>query len=131
MATVAVAGDAAPEAAGWPAAIPDAGAEAADECAHCALPLGARPVAATVAGARRRFCCYGCVLALQVTRARGDDGAAAAILVRLGLAVFFAINVMMVSMPTYVPYVYGDAVASDGPLFQVLRVLAAAFAAPV
>jgi Cu2+-exporting ATPase len=110
---------------------PDEGGVAADECAHCTLPLGVRPVVAAVDGARRRFCCYGCVLALQVTRARGDDGAAAAILVRLGLAVFFAINVMMVSMPSYVPYVYGTAVGTDGPLFQVLRVLAAVLAAPV
>jgi Cu2+-exporting ATPase len=105
--------------------------DAADECAHCALPLGVRPVTASVAGEYRRFCCYGCVLALQVTRARGDAGAAATILVRLGLAVFFAMNVMMVSMPSYVPYVYGASAQTDGPLFQVLRVLAAALAAPV
>jgi heavy metal translocating P-type ATPase len=79
-----------------------------------------------------RFCCYGCLLAAQVTRARGEHGAATAILVRLGLAIFFAMNVMMLSMPTYVPYVYGRAAApSDGPLFQLLRVLALIFAAPV
>src|SRR5512141_2976058 len=101
---------------------PDAGAAVrADEaaragCAHCGLPLGRHPVHAAVAGVREAFCCYGCVLALQVTRARGDEGAAAAIMVRLGLAVFFAVNVMMVSMPTYAPVVYG-AGAADGPLF--------------
>jgi heavy metal translocating P-type ATPase len=105
--------------------------DAADECAHCALPLGVRPVTAAVGGERQRFCCYGCVLALQVTRARGDAGAAATILVRLGLAVFFAMNVMMVSMPSYVPYVYGASAQTDGPLFQVMRVLAAVLAAPV
>jgi len=78
------------------------------------------------------FCCYGCVLALQVTRARGDAGAASAILVRVGLAIFFTINLMMVSMPTYVPYVYGnEAAPTDGPLFLALRVLAMVFAAPV
>jgi heavy metal translocating P-type ATPase len=70
------------------------------------------------------------VLAQQVTRARGEHGAAESILIRLGLAIFFAMNVMMVSMPTYVPYVYGSG-AGDGPLFQMLRVLALAFAAPV
>jgi len=70
------------------------------------------------------------VLAQQVTRARGAHGAAESILIRLGLAIFFAMNVMMVSMPTYVPYVYGSG-AGDGPLFFVLRVLALAFAAPV
>lgn len=85
---------------------------------------------ATVGDERSRFCCYGCVLALQVTRARGESGAAASILIRLGLAIFFAMNVMMVSMPAYVPYVYGSD-AGDGPLFRVLRVLALVFAAPV
>jgi len=83
-----------------------------------------------VGGEAGRFCCYGCVLAQQVTRARGAHGAAESILIRLGLAIFFAMNVMMVSMPTYVPYVYGSR-AGDGPLFFVLRVLALAFAAPV
>jgi heavy metal translocating P-type ATPase len=92
-------------------------------CAHCGLPRGRHPVA-------RRFCCYGCLLAFQVTRARGERGAAAAIFVRLGLALFFAMNVMMLSLPTYAPVVYGAA-SGDGPLFVVLRVLALVFAAPV
>ncbi len=108
----------------------DAAAGNPTDCAHCGLPLGRRGVTARVDGEAARFCCYGCVLALQVTRARGEQGAAAAILVRLGLAIFFAVNVMMLSMPAYVPYVYGAA-AGDGPLFQVLRVLALCFAAPV
>lgn len=99
-------------------------------CAHCGLPLGRRPVRGTVAGEEGRFCCYGCLLALQVTRARGDAGAAASTLVRLGLAIFFAMNVMMLSMPAYAPYVYG-ATQADGPLFLVLRVLALIFTAPV
>jgi len=94
------------------------------------LPLGRRSISATVDGERGRFCCYGCILAQQVTRARGEHGAAESILIRLGLAIFFAMNVMMVSMPAYVPYVYGPG-SGDGPLFQVLRVLALAFAAPV
>jgi Cu2+-exporting ATPase len=102
------------------------------DCAHCGLPLGRWPVAGRVAAVPVRVCCYGCLLALQVTRATGEQGVATAVLVRLGLAIFFAINVMMVSMPTYVPYVYGaEAAPTDGALFQVLRVLALAFSAPV
>lgn len=101
-------------------------------CDHCGLPLGRRPVVAAIDGAEIRCCCYGCVLAQQITRARGEDGAAAAVFVRLGLGVFFAINVMMVGMPAYVPYVYGaEAGPVDGPLFQVLRVLALVLTAPV
>ncbi|MGH7895734.1 MAG: heavy metal translocating P-type ATPase [Candidatus Binatia bacterium] len=104
----------------------------AGACAHCGLPLGRRPLAATVDGTRASYCCFGCVLAQQVTRARGDDGRAAAVLVRLGLAVFFAMNVMMVTLPTYVPAVYGgEGATTDGPLFVLLRWLAMAFAAPV
>jgi len=99
-------------------------------CAHCELPLGPRPLTATVGGEREQFCCYGCVLAQQVTRARGEGGAAATIVVRLGLALFFAMNVMMLSLPTYAPVVYGLD-AGDGPLFRVLRILALVFAAPV
>ena len=101
-------------------------------CTHCGLPLGGYPVRGTVSGESGRFCCVGCLLAMQVTRARGDSGAAASLLVRLGVAVFFAMNVMMTSMSSYVPHVYGDSGAAlDGPLFAVLRVLAACFALPV
>lgn len=101
-------------------------------CDHCGLPLGRRLVVDTIDGAEIRCCCYGCVLAQRITRARGEDGAAAAVFVRLGLGVFFAINVMMVGMPAYVPYVYGaEAGPVDGPLFQVLRVLALVLTAPV
>ena len=101
-------------------------------CTHCGLPLGRYPVHGTVGAEPGRFCCVGCLLAMQVTRARGDAGAAASLQVRLGLAIFFAMNVMMTSMSSYVPHVYGDAAgALDGPLFAVLRVLAACFALPV
>ncbi|MEW6268701.1 MAG: HAD-IC family P-type ATPase, partial [Thermodesulfobacteriota bacterium] len=103
-----------------------------DACTHCGLLLGRRALRATVGGEAGRFCCVGCVLAMQVTRARGDAGAASSLLVRLGVALFFAMNVMMTSMPTYVPHAYGDAEAPlDGPLFLLLRVLAAIFALPV
>jgi Cu2+-exporting ATPase len=86
----------------------------------------------TVGGEPGRFCCVGCLLAMQVTRARGDAGAAASLLVRLGIAIFFAMNVMMTSMSSYVPHVYGGSAAPlDGPLFALLRVLAAFFALPV
>jgi heavy metal translocating P-type ATPase len=107
---------------------PDAG----PACAHCGLPLGRGAVTATVAGQRQRFCCTGCVLALQVTRSRGEHGAAAALLVRLGLAMFFTMNVMMVSMPSYVPFLYGGTgTPTDGPLFLLMRVLALLLTAPV
>jgi len=100
-------------------------------CDYCALPVRRSPVELVIDGTAKRFCCYGCGLALQITDSRGEEGHAAAILVRLGLAIFFAMNVMMMSLPAYAPHVYGETVDSDGALFSVLRVLAMVFAAPV
>ncbi len=111
-----------------PLAVPGSSAQG---CAHCDLPLGRRPLHAVVDGAERAFCCYGCVLAFQVTRARGETGAASAILVRLGLAVFFAMNVMMLSHADVRALRLRRRRRADGPLFLVLRVLAAVLAAPV
>jgi Cu2+-exporting ATPase len=103
-----------------------------EACRHCGLPLRGRAVRARIGGEPGCFCCVGCVLAMQVTRARGDGGAAASLMVRLGMAVFFAMNVMMTSMASYVPQVYDDRHGPlDGPLFIVLRVLSAVFALPV
>lgn len=111
---------------------PEAAPYPPDACAHCSLPLPPRPVHGEVGGEALVFCCFGCLLAMQVTRARGEEGGAAAILVRLGLAVFFAMNVMMTSMPSYVPQVYGGASEPlDGPMFRWLRWLSAGFSLPV
>jgi cation transport ATPase len=85
---------------------------------------------ATIGGEALRFCCYGCVLAQQVTRAKGEPGAAA-ILVRLGLGILRHERVAL-SLPTYAPYVYtAPDLVADGPLFQILRLLSAVFALPV
>lgn len=103
-----------------------------ESCRHCTLPLGGRVVASEIDGELHRFCCYGCLLAYQVTGASGEEGAASTIVIRLGLAIFLAMNVMMMSMPGYAPHIYGgDAAIFDGPLNQVLRWLAMIFALPV
>jgi Cu2+-exporting ATPase len=104
---------------------------AAGECAHCGLPLPRRPARVVLDGRSASCCCYGCVLALTVTRGQGESGAAAALLVRLGLAVFFTMNVMMVTMPTYASAVYGGDAPADGPLFALLRGLGVLLATPV
>ena len=103
-----------------------------ESCRHCTLPLGGRVITSEIDGSRHQFCCYGCLLAYQVTRASGEEGAASSIVIRLGLAIFLAMNVMVMSMPGYAPYLYGgDAAIFDGPLNQVLRWLAMIFALPV
>ncbi len=103
-----------------------------DCCDHCELPLGGRVVASEIDGEALRFCCYGCLLAHQVTRASGDEGAASSVVIRLGLAIFLGMNVMVMSVPGYAPYLYGgDAAAFEGPLSLVLRWLAMCFGLPV
>lgn len=101
-------------------------------CDHCELPLGGRVVASEVDGARHQFCCYGCLLAYQVTGASGEEGEASSVVIRLGLAIFLGMNVMVFSLPGYAPYIYGgDVAVFDGPLNQVLRWLAMCFGLPV
>lgn len=99
-------------------------------CTHCGLPVGRRGIEATVAGAPGRYCCYGCVLARQVTGASGDDARVGVLVVRLVLAGFLTMNVVMASMPSWVPAFYGD-VGTDGAGFVALRWLALCLAAPV
>lgn len=108
------------------------GVEQADiVCQQCHLPLRRRQVRSRVEGRSLLFCCYGCALAHQITAAQGEEGAAATLLIRLGLAAFFSMNVMMLSMPTYAAYVYSDWGVADGPLFTSLRYLALFFTVPV
>lgn len=66
-------------------------------CDYCGLPIpgGLRR---TPAGESPVYCCFGCRFAAQVTRERGEEGAARWALTRLGIAVFFTMNVIMLSM---------------------------------
>lgn len=50
---------------------------------------------------KQRFCCYGCYLVQRITGAGGEEGIHAAIVVRLGLGAFLAMNVMMISLLLY------------------------------
>ena len=44
------------------------------------------------------YCCFGCRLAAEITRERGQQGALHWTMARLGLAIFLSINVMMFTM---------------------------------
>jgi Cu2+-exporting ATPase/Cu+-exporting ATPase len=83
-----------------------------------------------VGNAVEPFCCYGCYLVLRVTREPGPGGLAHGMALRLGLALFFAMNAMMFSLPGYFPYVYGS--TADAALFlSVLRAMALLLTLPV
>ena len=92
-------------------------------CDHCGLPIGAFGYSTET----RAFCCYGCFLAWRIVGEQGQAGAASFILVRLGIAGFLAMNIMMASL-----LFYTDALAGIGAqATQVFRVLSLALATPV
>jgi len=64
-----------------------------DACDYCGLP-----VAVAAADADPRYCCHGCRFAASITGAGGADGRARWMMARLGLAIFFTMNVMVFTM---------------------------------
>lgn len=81
-------------------------------CDYCGLPApGARP-----ADGAPQYCCFGCRFAAQVTRERGEEGAARWALTRVGIAVFFTMNVVMLSMALWSGDWYAGANRSGDPL---------------
>src|SRR4051794_39492324 len=58
-------------------------------------------------GEELSYCCFGCRFAAAVTRSRGEEGAAAWTLARLGLAIFLTMNVMVFTMALWTQDFYG------------------------
>src|SRR5262245_14868282 len=62
-------------------------------CDYCGLPIdGSADIE------RPRYCCYGCRFAASIMAADGDEAQARGAMVRLGLAIFFSMNVMVFTM---------------------------------
>lgn len=74
---------------------------ASRQCAHCRLPLPARPHLQTVGEQALQFCCLGCVLVFRVVGSAGEGGRADWFLAKLGLAALLSGNVMMFQSMTY------------------------------
>lgn len=70
-------------------------------CSHCQLPVGVLGQRREVGGEDHVFCCYGCCLAFQVHHGEPDEPAAAALLIRLGIGAFLAMNIMLFSLLRY------------------------------
>lgn len=88
-------------------------------CDYCGLPVG--DAKATTAKA---YCCYGCRVAAAITDEGGEEGQARWQLTRLGLAIFFTMNVMVCTLALWSWDVYDDAaLASERAsiLFDLLR----------
>lgn len=65
------------------------------QCDFCQLPL---PYEGNADSAGPRYCCYGCRFAASLAAASGDEGQARWTMTRLGLAVFFSMNVMVCTL---------------------------------
>jgi Cu2+-exporting ATPase len=97
---------------------------AAASCTHCGLPVGSAGRRREVHGEDHWFCCYGCCLAFQFRHGAGEEPAAAAWLVRLGVGAFLAMNIMMFSWLLYADAFGGDDAWLRDPVHWLLWVLA-------
>src|SRR5262245_2209237 len=61
-------------------------------CDYCGLPVRDAPSDDV------RYCCFGCRFAASIAAARGEQGPSRWAMTRLGLAIFFAMNVMVFTM---------------------------------
>ena len=82
-------------------------------CSYCGLPLSA-PSAAPA------YCCLGCRFAAAVAAEHGAEGQVRWTLTRLGLAIFFAMNVMVFTLVLWTQDVYGPSAAPLAPSFSGL-----------
>jgi len=78
----------------------------AHACDFCGLPVPA-PSFAAAKDDGPHFCCFGCRFASQVSGARGEQAETRWMLTRLGLAAFFAMNVMAFTMVLWTQEIYG------------------------
>lgn len=109
-------------------------------CTWCKLPLaGVRqepgPVSATTSNSGQRddiYCCFGCRMAHAITEESGREGEVRWTVVRLGIAIFFSMNLMAFTMTMWSLNVYD--VQRDPfqtQLFEVFRWLSMVFSLPV
>ena len=77
-------------------------------CAHCELPVGRFGRQRELSGDTRWFCCHGCSLAWQFGHGERHEPEAAAWLIRLGVAGFLAMNIMLLSLLGYAGGLDGD-----------------------
>ena len=107
-------------------------------CDYCKLPLPvswrrASPVVNSSADGPI-YCCLGCRVAAAIVEEKGEHGLPRTMLMRLGLSVFFTMNVMAFTMALWTGDVYAQ---TDGPtalsagLFGLFRYLVLLFSLPV
>lgn len=92
-------------------------------CDYCGLPLGTTPSDAQTP----QFCCVGCRVASAISHESGEEGHNRWMLTRLGLAIFFTMNVMVFTLALWSWDVYQSDAALSSPsasvLFELFRYL--------
>lgn len=80
-----------------------------------------------------RYCCYGCRFAAAISAEDGTEASARWTLTRLGLAIFFAMNVMVFTMTLWSYDVYEPDLSDPltATFAQLLRYLCLLFSLPV
>ncbi len=103
-------------------------------CTWCGLPLAGakRDESETQTQQEAIYCCFGCRMAHAITEEKGQAGAIRWTIVRLGIAIFFSMNLMAFTMTMWSLDVYE--VQRDPfqtQLFEVFRWLSMIFSLPV
>lgn len=109
-------------------------------CDHCKLPLPRswwrrRAVEEPAQSHEPAYCCFGCRFAAAIAHERGEEGSARRTITKLGLAIFFTMNVMAFTMALWTADVYQAEGGVASPLTTTLdglfRYIVMLFALPV
>lgn len=101
-------------------------------CDYCGLPLREpRPAGAAAADDGPLYCCLGCRFAASITDSRGEDGEARWMMTRLGLALFFTMNVMVFTMLLWSQQEGAEGAERSRVFFDLARHACLLFTAPV
>lgn len=105
-------------------------------CTYCGLPVAvavsAKKTAVKTSQPSQVYCCYGCRFAHAVVQEQGAEGAVRWTVIRLGLAIFFTMNLMAFTMTMWSLDVYEvEPDPFQVTLFEVFRWLSMVFALPV
>ncbi|PHS01523.1 MAG: copper-translocating P-type ATPase [Blastopirellula sp.] len=96
-------------------------------CDYCGLPVGQLDTlrAGTAQADVPVYCCFGCRFAASVTSEQGDAAQSQWLMTRLGLAIFFTMNVMVLTLALWSWDVFAEQITSGGvraeALFELLR----------
>ena len=107
-------------------------------CDYCQSPLPSgwwgRPAALPAGEDSEVYCCLGCRMAASIVQEKGEAGAVRGMLTRLGLSIFFTMNVMAFTMALWTTDVYEAADPANrllGSMHGLFRYVVLLFSLPV